>query len=89
MATGLNNFFVEKVKKMVDELPPQTEDLLAKLIKQQPLNIPQQQLKEIRMSDLDNLMNKVKRTPAAGVDSISLYHGMHTMACHRETWWGD
>ena len=81
MATGLNNFFVEKIVKMVEQLPAPEEDLLIKLKSQSPIDIPKQELKEIRMIDLERLMKGVRRTTAAGVDAISgiILHDIFSM----------
>ena len=71
MANGLNVFFVNKVKKLVADLPPPTIDLLRSLRCTETVKVPQMELKEIRMQDLRLLMKGVKKTPAAGLDGIS------------------
>ena len=71
MAEGLNHHFIDKIKKLVKELPSPTINLMTELKKKKTMEIPQMILKEITMEQLLKLMKGVKRTPSAGLDGIS------------------
>ena len=71
MADGLNNFFISKVEKLTKITPQQTTGLAEKLRVKSPDNVPQLELKELTMIQLEELMKGVKKTPAAGIDEIS------------------
>ena len=71
IAQGLNEFFINKVKGLVEKMPNQPHELEEELKKQEPVDIPKMNLKEISPGELDQLMNTVKKTPAAGIDCIS------------------
>ena len=71
MANGLNHFFVDKVAKLVAGMPIPATELLNELKAQEPQNIPEMSLLELSSQGLDELIKKVKKTPASGVDHIS------------------
>ena len=71
MANGLNQFFVAKVANLVKDMPIPASVLLEELKAQEPLNIPEMSLYELSPQGLDNLIKKVRKTPASGIDNIS------------------
>ena len=71
MASGINQFFVDKVAKLVAEIPISPEVLMRELNNKEPMNVPQMDLNELTCHGLNRLVQKVRRTPAAGIDNIS------------------
>ena len=84
MAEELNSFFVNKVKKLIKDMPPQHSDLCEELKTMDPVNVPQMDLLQLTMPQLVLLMKRVKCTPAAGIDGISgqILHDIFDVICH-------
>ena len=71
IANTLNQFFIDKVKNIVTNLPSSSQDLLHNLKAEEPPNIEELELLELTMPQLHSYINKMKKTPSVGSDLIS------------------
>ena len=71
IANGLNDHFINKVRKLVGNMPHQQTDILKTLTSTPTPSGPKLQLKELKIEKLDEYVRKMKRNSSAGSDSIS------------------
>ena len=84
VANTLNNFFVEKIKKLKDNIKvPDNLDPLEKLKERMKDKTMKFELKQVSISTAKKLMGKMKAKKSAGADEISqecLLLGKRTLA---------
>ena len=71
IANALNTHFVSKVEKLVKEMPTPSEDLLDILTNTPTPDGPEMKLMSITEYQLQKCINKMKKNPSSGSDSIS------------------
>ena len=72
IANSINDFFIEKIKKIVKERPPQTQNVAKELEETKPSDkISSFRLMELEMEELNTYIKEMKKTTAAGMDTIN------------------